>query len=1346
MKSRYLTIGESAKYLSVSIDTVRRWDKSGKIKSQRLDGKNRYFDVADLDTLKFDGYLSAKEAAEKLNMSPTTLRRLADDGTIKSNRAKNSYRQFKVKDIEAYLSTQDHLVEEAKVTEVHTGQENISEVVTPETKELLSNSPKVRSVVAVNAKEIKKLGRKFGLFSKIQIALLLGITLILLVLGLAFVISPDKASKFFDFKSKAQAINSSSQVLGAETEKKSPISEITAAVFQGPAEITVKLLRIFNISKANDILLPGEEVYIGINQLNNSQLNFTNRGLQLAQGGVGLTEINKSVAGVGLIGGEGSPISVNTDNMTIEIKENALTVKNNSINNQRIGNDAVSSEKIKDGSITTEKLADQAVTAEKIANRTIIFSKWSRNGCLNNQLPKWNESSLTWVCADDFGIVYGTDNQGLDLTNNQFAIVLDGTTITKSALGLKINDNYDDNFALITGAYADPAWITSLSGAKVSGNISGNSANVNGVVGMANGGTGLSLAGAAGNLLQSTGAGWASWTPNYLTGNQTIFITGDATGSGTTSIGLTLANSGVTLGTYNNVTVNTKGIITGASNVAYAPESGSGNYVQLQASTPGTAQTGNFNISGTGIVSTIIGSTAASGNLTLSSTSNATKGKILFGTSAYDEVNNRLGIGTTSPAEILDVAGNLRVRHSSDANYNIVTSIGTLSNTASFEMSAASGSFYNLGLVTNNQTWNATGGGIIFMPKEVEKMRIDQNGNVGIGTTSPGAKLSVIGEGTGTALIGSGGFGGNYTAMSLNGTLSNTSYNFLSSPTDVNLYINSPGYIAFRNSNNDLVRITTTGKVGIGTTSPTNILSLGNAAAQKFWIENSATDVVGRALTIAAGGTIAGTSTDDVAGGNLILQSGLGTGTGASTISFQTGTTLTTGKTLQTMSTKMTILGNGNVGIGTASPMAGYKLDVNGSIKIANGEQILLSTSGNFIAAGELYSAAGNQSFTYYNGSVKQTTMTLTNTGNVGIGTASPGAMLQVNAGVAATKGLIVKGATSQSANLQDWQNSTGQIQGYVSSVGDLVFNTTDGANMAVEYARNTVTSAIRIRNAGTTVIQLHGDSGTPTYFNAGNVGIGTTNILGGKFQVKAATDENLAIAGHLTYSSGVLLNAANDAWSANVPMELRASSFDFTVGNVGIGTTSPQKALDVTVVGSSGAVTTAATFGLTTNPGGVHTGTAIELRWRNLNNEGVKIAGYHNGTGATMGFYTGSTPTENMTINHLGNVGIGTASPNYKLDVAGDIRIAGTGKLYFGDAATYYFSLNGTTLESNTAFKANGNIETTGSFSLGGGVTWSKGAGAPIGACTTGSLYSRTDGAASTTLYVCENSAWAPK
>lgn len=54
----------------------------------------------------------------------------------------------------------------------------------------------------------------------------------------------------------------------------------------------------------------------------------------------------------------------------------------------------------------------------------------------------------------------------------------------------------------------------------------------------------------------------------YLTANQTINVYGDATGAGTTSITLTLANSGVTGGTYTKLTVNAKGLVTSATTLS----------------------------------------------------------------------------------------------------------------------------------------------------------------------------------------------------------------------------------------------------------------------------------------------------------------------------------------------------------------------------------------------------------------------------------------------------------------------------------------------------------------------------------------------------------------------------------------------------------------------------------------------------------------------------------------------------------------------------------------------------------------------------------------------------------
>ena len=54
-------------------------------------------------------------------------------------------------------------------------------------------------------------------------------------------------------------------------------------------------------------------------------------------------------------------------------------------------------------------------------------------------------------------------------------------------------------------------------------------------------------------------------TVTYLTANQSITLSGDISGTGTTSISTILANSGVTAGTYNGITVNAKGLVTAAT-------------------------------------------------------------------------------------------------------------------------------------------------------------------------------------------------------------------------------------------------------------------------------------------------------------------------------------------------------------------------------------------------------------------------------------------------------------------------------------------------------------------------------------------------------------------------------------------------------------------------------------------------------------------------------------------------------------------------------------------------------------------------------------------------------------
>ena len=74
------------------------------------------------------------------------------------------------------------------------------------------------------------------------------------------------------------------------------------------------------------------------------------------------------------------------------------------------------------------------------------------------------------------------------------------------------------------------------------------------------------LAGTSG-LLRKTGVNaWLLDTASYITGNQSITLTGDITGSGTTSIAATLPATGITAGTYKSLTIDSKGRATAGTN------------------------------------------------------------------------------------------------------------------------------------------------------------------------------------------------------------------------------------------------------------------------------------------------------------------------------------------------------------------------------------------------------------------------------------------------------------------------------------------------------------------------------------------------------------------------------------------------------------------------------------------------------------------------------------------------------------------------------------------------------------------------------------------------------------
>ena len=389
-------------------------------------------------------------------------------------------------------------------------------------------------------------------------------------------------------------------------------------------------------------------------------------------------------------------------------------------------------------------------------------------------------------------------------------------------------------------------------------------------------------------------------------------------------------------------------------------------------------------------------------------------------------MNYSFGTYSVAPALFIQNDGNVGIGTSSPNSYSNQTTL-TINGTSYGRLDLESGGTLRSSLFSQAaNTTLAVSTGFFSIDVGSERLRIDTSGNVGIGVTGPDAKLQIKGTGATSGL----------TFKTTDSSNNETFYIKDGGVVGVRYYpfkIGVPSETA--NVANTRFQIATTagdfvvlndGKTGIGTTDPEQKLHVEGASItvnrgnddSSIAFQNSTSNAtwrIGRDYSNSEALTFAYSATDypSLTGNGLIsinTSGALTVSTAASTIATFKATgsgqnekqlIIDTGGNrvildAQTTAGANTNLvfqeGGGNVGIGTTSP--DQKLQVNGSIKIANtNNRLVFGTAGGT----DRRALEGNTS-----GSLLQVGEGYTNIvlqGDVGIGTTSPGAKLEVKEG-----------------------------------------------------------------------------------------------------------------------------------------------------------------------------------------------------------------------------------------------------------------------------------------------------------------------------------------------------------
>ena len=208
LSKKLVSIREAAQILSVSIDTLRRWDKKGILKSLRPNGKDRYFSIEELEKIKFSKPLTISQAAQELKISQSTLRRLDKKGLIKPEKTKNGERLYSKKALEDFLHSEYFLRQKEVENEILQPLTEVENQISDNKTERAETSHKViGAIINKTTNEVSNLNfsRKIFLGAAMFVFLIFIFTIIGIVV--MFLARPIDTARFFGIASSWTALD-----------------------------------------------------------------------------------------------------------------------------------------------------------------------------------------------------------------------------------------------------------------------------------------------------------------------------------------------------------------------------------------------------------------------------------------------------------------------------------------------------------------------------------------------------------------------------------------------------------------------------------------------------------------------------------------------------------------------------------------------------------------------------------------------------------------------------------------------------------------------------------------------------------------------------------------------------------------------------------------------------------------------------------------------------------------------------------------------------------------------------------------------------------------------------------